>query len=220
MNPEFLQTVALAAAARPGPLVIPWPTRGNLGGFRSFATFWEWAEAIKALGVHEAVPNFQQAKFERAQKLYVLGWLDLDLIKAGELVALSALEVALVGSYGTKLWRNRKIKIGQTKTTTRVPAPFADYLKFMVEEDGLTDAHLPCVEKYRGTVVGALTGKSQPSLAERRNDLAHGNSFERLASSGLLELVRDLIEYAYRDRIVEFNRWAANQAEIPRVADA
>jgi hypothetical protein len=39
------------------------------------------------------------AKFESAQKLYVLAWLDFDLIKAGELIALTALELALTDRY-------------------------------------------------------------------------------------------------------------------------
>jgi hypothetical protein len=48
-----------------------------------------------------------------------------------------------------------------------------------------------------GTIVGLLTGER----TDIRNDLAHGYPFDGFPQSGLLELVRDLIEYAYRDMI-------------------
>ena len=47
-------------------------------------------------------------------------------------------------------------------------------------------------------MVSRLTGDAKPSLAEIRNSLAHGDAFDALPWSGLLELVRDLIDYAYR----------------------
>ena len=51
--------------------------------------------------------------------------------------------------------------------------------------------------------IGQLTGETSPTLAERRNTLAHGDPFEGLPTSGLLELLRDLINFAYRDYIAE-----------------
>jgi hypothetical protein len=39
------------------------------------------------------------------------------------------------------------------------------------------------------------------TLAAIRNSLAHGDPFDDLPWSGLFELVRDLIHYAYRDMI-------------------
>ena len=54
-----------------------------------------------------------------------------------------------------------------------------------------------------GSVVMRLTGEAKPTLANMRNDLAHGYPFDGLPSSGLLEVVRDLINYANRDMIAE-----------------
>jgi len=51
-----------------------------------------------------------------------------------------------------------------------------------------------------------LTGDTRPTLAERRNTLAHGDPFEGLPTGGLLELVRDLINFAYRDYVAEAPR--------------
>jgi hypothetical protein len=51
-----------------------------------------------------------------------------------------------------------------------------------------------------------LTGDTRPTLAEHRNTLAHGDPFEGLPTGGLLELVRDLINFAYRDYIAEAPR--------------
>jgi hypothetical protein len=50
-----------------------------------------------------------------------------------------------------------------------------------------------------GSAIGLLTGQTKPSLASIRNDLAHGYPFDGFPYAGLLELVRDLIDYAYRD---------------------
>ncbi|MBS2127077.1 hypothetical protein KEX41_02265 [Burkholderia thailandensis] len=41
------------------------------------------------------------------------------------------------------------------------------------------------------------------TLAGIRNSLAHGDPFDGLPWGGLLELVRDLIEYAYRSYLLE-----------------
>jgi hypothetical protein len=73
----------------------------------------------------------------------------------------------------------------------------------MVEGDCLTDDLMPIVRRLGppATVVGRLTGEVKPSLAEIRNDLAHGYPFDGWPQAGLLALIRDLIEYAYRDMI-------------------
>jgi hypothetical protein len=55
------------------------------------------------------------------------------------------------------------------------------------------------IQKRGGTIIGLLTGSRDPDLAEMRNALAHGDPFDGFPHSGLLELIRDLIEYAYRD---------------------
>jgi hypothetical protein len=44
-------------------------------------------------GLHEGIPDIVTAKFDRAHKLHVLAWIDFDLIKAGELVAFTTLEL-------------------------------------------------------------------------------------------------------------------------------
>ena len=63
-------------------------TSGFLAGMVQFSTFAEWRSFISALSLCRAVPEIVAAKFESAQKLHVLAWLDFDLIKAGELIAL------------------------------------------------------------------------------------------------------------------------------------
>jgi hypothetical protein len=79
--------------------------------------------------------------------------------------------------------------------------PFAALLRHMVEHDGLTDDKVPMNQRCgRGSVVvGRLMGHLKPSLAEIRNSMAHGDPFDSLPWAGLLELVRDLIDYSYRD---------------------
>ena len=73
----------------------------------------------------------------------------------------------------------------------------------MVQADGLTDAQIPMSVRCGGSALGQLTGETHPTLAERRNLLAHGDPFDGFPTGGLLELVRDLINYAYRGYIAE-----------------
>lgn len=196
---DLLNMTVLPIDRSHDPLVLPWPIPGNPGGFRAFSTIAEWRECILDLGLHEAIPEIVFAKFQRAQKLYFLAWIDLDVIKAGELMALTVLELALKDRYG-----NKKL---------------ATLLQHMVEKDGLRDEKISMFRKYGGNIVANLyeTDASRKArkgtlveppmtLAAIRNSLAHGYPFDGLPRSGLLELVRDLIEYAYRDWIVELTR--------------
>lgn len=177
---------------RAEPMFLPWPTFGNPGGFVRFENPAEWRSFVDGLGIDTRIPEIVCAKFARAQTLYLLGWADFGLIKAGELAALIALELAVTDRYGGQIAKRKR--------------SFASLLKHMVDADGLTDAQIPMVTRCGGTVVGQLTGETNPTLAERRNMLAHGDPFDGLPVGGLLELVRDLINFAYRDYIAEADR--------------
>lgn len=179
----------IALVDRDEPFLLAWPIPGNPGGFLEFSKAADWRAFVKGLGIDQRIPDVVRAKFARAQTLYLLGWIDFGLLKAAELAALIALELATMDRYG-----------GQLSKRTR---SFAALLNHMVEADGLTDAQIPLVRRCGGSAVGQLTGATRPSLAERRNALAHGDPFEGLPTGGLLELIRDLINFAYRDYIAE-----------------
>lgn len=68
-------------------------------------------------------------------------------------------------------------------------------------QDGLTDDKIPMVKQCGGSAISFVNGEVKPSLADIRNKQAHGDPFDGFPIGGLLELVRDLIEYAYRDLI-------------------
>ena len=189
MNEDgFLNLDMLSGVHRDMPLVLPWPVLGNPGGFIEFSTATQWQAFVSSLSLPSGIPEIVTAKFRRAQMLHFLAWLYFDLIKAGELVALSTLELALNDRYGSKI----KMRGGYR--------PFADLLKYMVH-DGLTDEKIAMVRRSGGSAIGFVNGNSKPSLAEIRNKQAHGDPFDGFPYGGLLELVRDLIEYAYRDMI-------------------
>jgi hypothetical protein len=187
LTAEALNAVAAARDASLGPMVLPWPMPGNPAAIVPFATFNDWQEAVAGLSLRKAVPEIVAAKFERARTLHLLAWIEFDLIKAGELVALTNLELALADRYGHKV-RDTKGRIY-----------FHRLLSYMQKHDGLTDEQIPMVRRCGGSVVDMLTGKRQPTLAKIRNELAHGYPFDGFPNGGLLELVRDLIDYAYRD---------------------
>ena len=190
--------------------VFPWPVPGNPAEFQKFENFEQWRARVEELDLAEGIPLIVSAKYARAQRLMLLAWVNGDVAKAAELVALTALELALTNAYGREAlpWaiakgmaRNRKKPrvIGDTKVDK---APFAALLKYMVEEDGLNDDKVAMNRRCGGgTVIGFLTGDTKPSLADIRNAAAHGDPFDGWPRSGLVELCRDLIEYAHRDLI-------------------
>jgi hypothetical protein len=201
-------------AAREGsePFHVPWPMPGNPSSFPSFATFAEWRTFVLRISLHATLPLIVSAKFERAQKLYILTWIDFDLIKAGELMALTALELALTDRYaGKETERRRKLVIKKSEEEKRKPSKgekwwaenpsFADLLKHMVDHDDLTEDKIPMNRRCGppSKALGMVTGATRPSLWDIRNDLAHGAPLNELPWAGLLELARDLINYAYRD---------------------
>ena len=187
------------------PLIIPWPTRNRPASLLQFHEPSTWIAFIAERSLTSEIPHIVSAKFQRAQKLYALAWFDYDLIKVGELVALTALELALRDRYG-----------GRLADPGKKPPMLHLLLRYMVEKDGVTDATLPFVERYGGSVLPHLyetdatvaarrrTGSpAQTTLAGIRNSLAHGDPFDGFPWSGLLELVRDLIHYAYCGYLAE-----------------
>ena len=185
---------------------------GNPASLPSFETFSAWREFVLQFSLHPALPLIVSAKFERAQKLYILTWIDFDLVKAGELIALTALELALTDRYaGKEIERRRKLLTKKTEEEKRKISKgerwwaenpsFADLLKYMVDYDGLTEKQVPMNQRCgpASTVLGLVTGDTRLSLWDIRNELAHGAPFGQFPWAGLLELVRDLINYAYRD---------------------
>jgi hypothetical protein len=192
------------------PFHVPWPMPGNPSSFPSFATFAEWRAFVLQFSLYPMLPLTVAGKFERAQKLYILTWIDFDLIKAGELVALTALELALTDRYaGKEIERRRKLttkkaeeekrKIWKGEKWWAENPSFADLLKHMVDHDGLTEDQIPMNRRCGppSKALGMVTGETRPSLWDIRNDLAHGAPFGEFPWAGLLELVRDLINYAY-----------------------
>ncbi len=71
----------------------------------------------------------------------------------------------------------------------------------MVNVDGLDESKMPMNLRCGppSEVLPCLTGKTTPSLADIRNGLAHGEPLDGFPWSGLLELIRDLINYVYCD---------------------
>lgn len=205
-NPTaFLQHLAGQIAPKVGSLTLPWPQPGEPAGFRTFETLTEWTACVEDLSLRTAIPEIVAAKYRRAQKLYLLAWLDIDLIKAGELVAFTALELALNDRYGGKVPARGKPRKPNMMSKPHTKA-FADLLDHMVTQDDLTDAHIPMIARNGGTVIDRLRldrngdpPVAKPTLSQIRNDLAHGYPFDGFPRSDILELVRDLIQYAYRD---------------------
>lgn len=190
----------IALSDRKTPAAFVWPAQSYPGGFIRFEKAADWLAFVEGFSIDPRIPEVVQAKFARAQTLYLLGWVDSGLVKAGELAALIALELAVTDRYGLRI-------------STKKPS-FSALLKYMVYSDGLTEAKIPMAARYGGSVLGQLTGDTHPTLAERRNSLAHGDPFDGLPTEGLLEFVRDLINFAYREHIAEAASHDIKQGDV------
>lgn len=140
----------IALPEREEPVQFPWPISGNPAEFIPFERAAEWRAFVDRLGIDPRIPDIVRAKFARAQRLYLLGWIDVGLVKAGELAALIALELTMMDRYGgniPKKYRN-----------------FANLLNYG-QSRRLTDDQIPMVTRCRGAAVGQLTGETRPTLA-------------------------------------------------------
>lgn len=77
------------------PLQLLWAGPKSSAELHVFSHLSEWKDFIVQLSLSCQVPLVVKNKFERAQYLYLLAWAYQDVIKAGELAALAALELAL-----------------------------------------------------------------------------------------------------------------------------
>lgn len=192
---------------RPEPLVLVWPAPGNPVAFWHFNTFDEWRAFVATLSLDPRIPDIVRLKFERAQKLFLLGWIDADLIKGAELVALTTLELALKDRFGHVVPRLPSKKVDPSSPEAMMAQPirhsFKALLRHLVDKEGLTDAQIPMIARCGGTAIGQLNGETKPTLEDRRNAMVHGDPFDGTPTSGLVELVRDLIIFAYRDYLAE-----------------
>lgn len=181
------QVAAIRLPDRSTPFFIPWPAPGTPGALLSFDRSSDWLAFVSALALDARIPLVVRAKFSRALRVLYLAWIDFDLIKASELVAMTTLELAL---------KDRYSGVGE-------PPRFGRLLRLLVERDGLTDEQIPMIVRFGGTVIARVAGDAKPSLREIRNDLAHGDPFDGMPYAGLVELVRDLIAFAYREYLAE-----------------
>lgn len=183
------------------PLQLLWTGPKSPAELHVFSHLSEWKDFIVQLSLSCQAPLVVKNKFERAQYLYLLAWAYQDVIKAGELAALAALELALKDVY-MNAYKEKNPK-------KPIYAFLKQGLEYMVEHDELVDGKLPIVQKYGGSVVSNFyrvrqngqEGKIDQTgtLVDIRNSLAHGDPFDAMPYGSLLEIVRDLIDYMYRN---------------------
>lgn len=216
ISPEFVEALAVGAAAkRPGPMIVPWPAQGMPVAFVTFRDFDEWRRAILSYRLVTGLPLDLVELFDRAIKLYLTAWLDFDLVTAAESAAFAALEFSLRSCYlGYFQRRHLEKVIARAESEKRSPElkenfkpqniKLSDLLHHMVKVDGLTDEKLPCAQRTGGKIVHLLVkaeeGEIKLGLSDMRNSRSHGETLRTGYQSGLIDVVRDLIEYAYRDR--------------------
>ena len=183
----------------PGQLTVLRPDRECVYSGQSFQYFEDWFGAIVALDLTAQVPAAMTHKWTRVQNVLLTAWIESDLLMVGDLIAFTALEYAVLDRYGHLALPRPQYNPKKPNALMRVS--FSKALDYMVTGDGLTDAQLPFTQRYGGSVTRRLTIKNsvEPTLPQMRNRLAHGEPIESGPGCGVVELIRDLIDYAYRD---------------------
>jgi hypothetical protein len=87
LSHDFIAAVSRAAAGVAGPFTTHWPMPGALGGIVSFNTFEQWQRFVEELSLHNEIPSIVAVKYARALKLFLLAWIDADLIRPPRLSA-------------------------------------------------------------------------------------------------------------------------------------
>ena len=203
---DHFDILSIKADRSENPFQLYWACAKSPVELHVFSQLSEWKDFIVQLSLSCQVPLVVKNKFERAQYLYLLAWVYQDVIKAGELAALAALELALKDVY-MNAYKDKNPEYKNPKKP--IHAFLKQGLEYMVEHDGLVDGKLPIVQKYGGSVVSNLyrvrqngqVGKIDQTgtLVGIRNSLAHGDPFDAIPYGSLLEIVRDLIDYIYRN---------------------
>lgn len=189
------------------PLVVCWAAANDPAKLHVFTHYSEWNDFILRLSLNSQVPQTVKVKYERAQTLYLLAWVYDGVIKAVELAAFAALELALKDVYFNDYIANEKIK-NPNFDSKRVASFLSPGLGYMIRSDKLTDEKLPIFHKSGRSVIEnlcsekgkkSISGNMNQTLVSIRNSLAHGDPFDSLPWGSLLEIVRDLIDYMYRN---------------------
>jgi hypothetical protein len=172
--------------------------------FKKFERFADWLDAIEELGLAAEVPDVVADKYVLALKHCLIAWIDLQFLRAAEWAAFGALEYALNDRYGRLIHDLDQAAAGRPLKFR--PKGSSKCLEFMLGHDGLTDDVFRFSLKYRIPATQQLRrdGAIRPTLYQRRNELMHGRSSDAYPASGIIEMIRDLIDHAYRSPLHVF----------------
>lgn len=218
---EAMNSLAAWLSQVPGGVWLHWPQPTSPAALTSFPSVEAWRQALDALDLDPAcaAPQVVRVKYRRAQKLYLLAWADPDVILAAEMVAFTALELALNDRFGLLIKGLSQPpkkkeptvpgvidappkKKKEASATGMIPTPpLSDLLDHLVTHQGIRELDFPTARIGGGRVVNRLRKigplADRPTLAEMRNRHAHGSPIEGGPLSGLLHVIRDLIHYCY-----------------------
>jgi hypothetical protein len=167
--------------------------------------------------------SWLESDFRKAGELVAFAALEGALLDCygRKVIELRKYKAKQQGKDLAKMSSTEKLKLAR-------PPMLAELMTYLIEEDGLTDECLAFAQRYQASVVrflyetdaarlkrnsDARRAIEDPSqfapdepivLATIRNRLAHGDPIEGWPWSGLLELIKDLIEYAYREHILSY----------------
>jgi len=156
--------------------------------FLEFHHITEWRDYLLSLQIRSAkVPAIHAGAYHVALRMLLLAWADTCLIKPAELQALRSLESALRGVYFQALFERRRASKPKLVREKFRPG-LGVFLAYMTARDDLDQSSHNESKRITGNALSVI-----------RDSLAHGDPFNGLPWGGLLESVRDVMEYAYRN---------------------
>jgi hypothetical protein len=173
-----------------------------------FANVCEWRDYLLTLQIRSnGIPSIYVDKFNIALRILFLAWVDANIIKAAELQALLSMECALHGAYFRVLFndeqekrtalRGKCTKNREFCTFNNYCKPINDtsfypglcrYLDYMVAHDDLPRIYHSKEKKNDCSALYII-----------RNYLGHGATQSNLPWGGLVDVIREVIEHAYRN---------------------
>ena len=153
-----------------------------------FAHIREWRDYLLTLQINDTrVPGIHCDAYHNALRALLLAWVEPAIVQSAEMQALRSLEGALCGAYFQRLLEKERTRRRKLKPEAFKPS-LGQFLDFMSECDDLPDTMHSKSRFGPGSALNTI-----------RNRLAHGTPLNTLPCGGLLESVRDVIIYAYRN---------------------
>ncbi|CDW96321.1 MULTISPECIES: hypothetical protein [unclassified Thiomonas] len=164
----------------------------------------EWREYLLTLQIRsDRVPTIHAVAYHAALHMLLLSWVDGSVTKPAEMQALRSLEAALIGVYFQPLCKREEERRERWLKRCRGCAACVECRKFDREKfrPGLNKLldYMVAHDELNPALHSEAKKRDRSAINIIRNGIAHGDLFNALPWGGLFDVVREIIEHAYRN---------------------